>query len=125
MYIPASELKEANEPLVGKFEGIGVQFNIFEDATRDEVEELLLAAFELSERGEASERPSINSGYYKHGEHSKNAEAELHTDLADLERADSVTEYHGDGADGRARSHAQGGPDATTGAGRRRPLALR
>lgn len=31
------------------------QFNIFEDATRDEVEELLLAAFELSERGEASD----------------------------------------------------------------------
>ncbi len=31
------------------------QFNIFEDATRDEVEELLLAGFELSERGEASD----------------------------------------------------------------------
>lgn len=31
VYIPASELKETNEPLVGKFEGIGIQFNIFED----------------------------------------------------------------------------------------------
>ncbi|WP_375591508.1 type IV secretory system conjugative DNA transfer family protein [Acinetobacter baumannii] len=31
------------------------QFNIFEDATRDEIEELLLAGFELSERGEASD----------------------------------------------------------------------
>jgi carboxyl-terminal processing protease len=31
VYIPASELKEANEPLVGKFEGVGIQFNIFED----------------------------------------------------------------------------------------------
>lgn len=30
-YIPAEELKEANEPLVGKFEGIGIQFNILED----------------------------------------------------------------------------------------------
>jgi carboxyl-terminal processing protease len=30
-YIPANELKEMNEPLVGKFEGIGVQFNILED----------------------------------------------------------------------------------------------
>jgi carboxyl-terminal processing protease len=31
VYIPASELKQTNEPLVGKFEGIGIQFNIFED----------------------------------------------------------------------------------------------
>lgn len=31
VYIPASELKETNEPLVGKFEGIGIQFNILED----------------------------------------------------------------------------------------------
>jgi hypothetical protein len=31
------------------------QFNLFEDATRDEIEELLLAGFELSERGEASD----------------------------------------------------------------------
>ena len=31
VYIPARELKETNEPLVGKFEGIGIQFNIFED----------------------------------------------------------------------------------------------
>ena len=31
VYIPAKELKEVNEPLVGKFEGIGVQFNILED----------------------------------------------------------------------------------------------
>jgi len=31
VYIPASELKEMNEPLVGKFEGVGIQFNIFED----------------------------------------------------------------------------------------------
>lgn len=31
VYIPAEELKETNEPLVGKFEGIGVQFNILED----------------------------------------------------------------------------------------------
>jgi carboxyl-terminal processing protease len=31
VYIPAEELKEVNEPLVGKFEGIGVQFNILDD----------------------------------------------------------------------------------------------
>lgn len=31
VYIPASELKDMNEPLVGKFEGVGIQFNIFED----------------------------------------------------------------------------------------------
>ncbi|HNF71734.1 MAG TPA: S41 family peptidase, partial [Chitinophagaceae bacterium] len=31
VYIPAEDLKETNEPLVGKFEGIGVQFNILED----------------------------------------------------------------------------------------------
>lgn len=31
VYIPADELKETNEPLVGKFEGIGVQFNILHD----------------------------------------------------------------------------------------------
>ena len=31
VYIPASELREVNEPLVGKFEGIGVQFNILND----------------------------------------------------------------------------------------------
>jgi carboxyl-terminal processing protease len=31
VYIPASELKEMNEPLVGKFEGVGIQFNIIED----------------------------------------------------------------------------------------------
>lgn len=31
VYIPANELKEMNEPLVGKFEGVGIQFNIFED----------------------------------------------------------------------------------------------
>jgi len=31
VYIPANELQEMNEPLVGKFEGIGIQFNIFED----------------------------------------------------------------------------------------------
>ncbi len=31
VYIPADELKEMNEPLVGKFEGIGIQFNILED----------------------------------------------------------------------------------------------
>jgi len=31
VYIPASELREQNEPLIGKFEGIGIQFNIFED----------------------------------------------------------------------------------------------
>jgi len=30
-YIPAEDLKEVNEPLVGKFEGIGVTFNILED----------------------------------------------------------------------------------------------
>lgn len=30
-YIPASELKAMNEPLEGKFEGIGVQFNIQKD----------------------------------------------------------------------------------------------
>jgi carboxyl-terminal processing protease len=31
VYIPAKELKDMNEPLVGKFEGVGIQFNIFED----------------------------------------------------------------------------------------------
>jgi len=31
VYIPADELKKMNEPLEGKFEGIGVQFNIFQD----------------------------------------------------------------------------------------------
>ncbi|MDQ3049624.1 MAG: S41 family peptidase [Bacteroidota bacterium] len=31
VYIPAKDLKEQNEPLVGKFEGVGIQFNIFED----------------------------------------------------------------------------------------------
>ena len=31
VYIPASELKELNEPLEGNFEGIGVQFNVTDD----------------------------------------------------------------------------------------------
>ncbi len=31
VYIPLDELREMNEPLVGKFEGIGIQFNIHED----------------------------------------------------------------------------------------------
>jgi len=31
VYIPAEELKNANEPLVGNFEGIGIQFNILDD----------------------------------------------------------------------------------------------
>lgn len=31
VYIPVEELREMNEPLVGKFEGIGIQFNIHED----------------------------------------------------------------------------------------------
>lgn len=31
VYIPAEELKEVNEPLVGNFEGIGIQFNIIND----------------------------------------------------------------------------------------------
>lgn len=31
VYIPAKELKDMNEPLVGKFDGVGIQFNIFED----------------------------------------------------------------------------------------------
>jgi carboxyl-terminal processing protease len=31
VYIPADELKKMNEPLEGKFEGIGIQFNIFQD----------------------------------------------------------------------------------------------
>jgi carboxyl-terminal processing protease len=31
VYIPANELKDMNEPLVGKFEGVGIQFNILED----------------------------------------------------------------------------------------------
>lgn len=31
VYIPLEELREMNEPLVGKFEGIGIQFNIHED----------------------------------------------------------------------------------------------
>jgi len=30
-YIPQEEMREMNEPLVGKFEGIGIQFNIFND----------------------------------------------------------------------------------------------
>src|SRR6187399_3183363 len=30
-YIPSEELQETNEPLVGKFEGIGIQFNILND----------------------------------------------------------------------------------------------
>ncbi len=31
MYIPVEEMREINEPLLGKFEGIGIQFNIHED----------------------------------------------------------------------------------------------
>jgi carboxyl-terminal processing protease len=31
VYISPEELREANEPLVGKFEGVGIQFNIHED----------------------------------------------------------------------------------------------
>ncbi len=31
VYIPVEEMREMNEPLVGKFDGIGVQFNIHED----------------------------------------------------------------------------------------------
>src|SRR5687768_13335969 len=31
VYIPVEEMREMNEPLVGKFEGIGIQFNILED----------------------------------------------------------------------------------------------
>jgi carboxyl-terminal processing protease len=31
VYIPASDLSEANEDIVGNFEGIGVEFNIFSD----------------------------------------------------------------------------------------------
>ncbi len=31
VYIPLDELREMNEPLVGKFEGVGIQFNIHED----------------------------------------------------------------------------------------------
>jgi carboxyl-terminal processing protease len=31
IYIPAEEMREMNEPLVGKFDGIGIQFNIHED----------------------------------------------------------------------------------------------
>ena len=31
VYIAAEELKETNEPLVGKFEGVGIQFNILDD----------------------------------------------------------------------------------------------
>src|SRR3982750_3702490 len=31
VYISTEELREANEPLVGKFEGVGIQFNIHED----------------------------------------------------------------------------------------------
>ncbi|MCX6292410.1 MAG: S41 family peptidase [Bacteroidetes bacterium] len=30
-YIPAEEMQQANEPLVGKFEGVGIQFNIHND----------------------------------------------------------------------------------------------
>ncbi|HEU4634303.1 MAG TPA: PDZ domain-containing protein, partial [Flavisolibacter sp.] len=31
VFIPASQLSEMNEDLVGNFEGIGIEFNIFED----------------------------------------------------------------------------------------------
>ncbi len=31
VYIPQEEMREMNEPLVGKFEGIGIQFNILSD----------------------------------------------------------------------------------------------
>ena len=31
VYIPASKLSEANEDLIGNFEGIGIEFNIFND----------------------------------------------------------------------------------------------
>ena len=31
VYIPKEELKKMNEPLVGNFEGVGIQFNIFHD----------------------------------------------------------------------------------------------
>jgi len=31
LYIPASDLSEANEDIVGNFQGIGVEFNIFDD----------------------------------------------------------------------------------------------
>src|SRR4029078_11111785 len=31
VYIPASSLKEVNEDIMGNFEGIGVEFNIFSD----------------------------------------------------------------------------------------------
>ncbi len=31
IYISADDLKETNEPLVGKFEGVGIQFNILDD----------------------------------------------------------------------------------------------
>ncbi|MEP7171079.1 MAG: S41 family peptidase [Bacteroidota bacterium] len=31
VYIPAEDLKDANEALVGNFEGVGIQFNILED----------------------------------------------------------------------------------------------
>jgi len=31
VYIPQEEMREMNEPLVGKFEGIGIQFNILND----------------------------------------------------------------------------------------------
>ncbi len=31
VYIPAEEMREMNEPLVGKFDGIGIQFNILND----------------------------------------------------------------------------------------------
>lgn len=31
VYVPADEIKAMNEPLVGKFEGVGIQFNILDD----------------------------------------------------------------------------------------------
>ena len=31
VYFPPVELKEANEDLAGNFEGIGVEFNVFDD----------------------------------------------------------------------------------------------
>ncbi|MCB0506906.1 MAG: PDZ domain-containing protein [Bacteroidetes bacterium] len=34
VYINAEELKKANEPLIGNFEGVGIQFQVFEDTIR-------------------------------------------------------------------------------------------
>ena len=52
VYFSAEELKQADEPLNGNFEGIGVQFNIFKDT--------IMVVSPIS--GGPSERLGIRSG---------------------------------------------------------------